>query len=221
MPAGLERGQFPPRGGNAAGPRLVGEGDHAVGIADIERVPQQRHSERLVQSRKKRLPGFRDAVAIGVAQQRDAIRADPGGGRALHRGDHGVVEEGAGRIGDGQQLGGENVAVGQHMDPTGVLQAGRECVDREARRRDRRLPGRPPSGRRHLERRQAALRLGGRYRRRRPHGLLARDASEPPPEYRRSADLGYDPCKNVGQGHSPCFARTLTLLAGKAKLTRV
>ena len=74
MPAGLERGELPPRRGDAVGARRVGEGDHAVGVADIERVAQQRHAERLVQPLQENLARFGHAVAIRVAQQRDAVR---------------------------------------------------------------------------------------------------------------------------------------------------
>jgi hypothetical protein len=39
-------------------------------------VSQQRHAERLVQSLHKNFALFGDAVAIRIAQQRDAVRAD-------------------------------------------------------------------------------------------------------------------------------------------------
>ena len=39
MPAGLELGQLAPRRGDARRARLVGESDHAVGVADVERSP--------------------------------------------------------------------------------------------------------------------------------------------------------------------------------------
>ena len=50
MPAGLERDELPPLRGDAVGARDVGKGDHAVGVADIEGVADQRHAERLAQS---------------------------------------------------------------------------------------------------------------------------------------------------------------------------
>ena len=74
MPAGLEVDQLAPRRGDAGRARRVGEGDHAIGVADVERVAQQRHAERLVQPFQEHLPDFGDAVAIRVAQQRDAVR---------------------------------------------------------------------------------------------------------------------------------------------------
>ena len=64
MAAGLEGGEFPPRRGDAVGARGIGEGHHAVGVADIERVAQQRHAERLVQSLHEHFALFGDAVAI-------------------------------------------------------------------------------------------------------------------------------------------------------------
>ena len=85
MPAGLEGDELPPRRGDAVRARHIGEGHHAVGVADIERVAQQRHAERLVQSLHENLALFGDAVAIGVAQQRDAVGAVAKGGGAPHR----------------------------------------------------------------------------------------------------------------------------------------
>ena len=68
-----------------------------------------------------------------VAQQRDAVRAHPDGGGASHRGDHGVVEDRPRRAVRAHGLGDQHVAIGQHLDPARMLEAGREGVDRRAR----------------------------------------------------------------------------------------
>jgi len=188
MPAGLEFGQLPPGRRDAGGTRRVGEGDHAIGVADIEGIAEQRHAERLAQPLQERFLRFGYAVAIGVAQQRDAVRADAHGGGALHGADHGVVEEGRDGAGQEQGLGDGDVAVGQRVNPAGMLEAGRERVDLEPGRRHRRLPRGPAPGRRHLERGDAALRPCRRDRRRAAHGRLERATLQPPPQDRRSAD---------------------------------
>ena len=59
MPAGLEGDELPPRRGDAVRARRVGKGDHAVGVADIEGVADQRHAERLVQSFHENLARLR------------------------------------------------------------------------------------------------------------------------------------------------------------------
>ena len=46
--------------------------------------------------------------------------------------------------GPARRLGDEDVAIGQHVDPAGMLQTGRERIDFEPRRRDRRLPSAQP-----------------------------------------------------------------------------
>src|SRR5207302_1178833 len=82
MPARLEFGELASRRRDACGARRVGEGNHAIGVADIERVAQQRHAERLIEPGEEDLPGFGHAVAVGVAQQRDAVRAHAHGAGA-------------------------------------------------------------------------------------------------------------------------------------------
>ena len=47
----------------------------AVGIGDIERISDQRHSKRLVESAKKCRAYIDCSRAFGIAQQRDAVRA--------------------------------------------------------------------------------------------------------------------------------------------------
>jgi hypothetical protein len=91
--AGLEARELAARPGEAGGACGIGEGHHAVGVADIEGIAQQRHAERLSLPFEKGVAHFGHAIAVGIAQQRDPVRADAGGGRALHRADHRVVED--------------------------------------------------------------------------------------------------------------------------------
>ena len=205
MPAGLEAGEFPPWRGDAVRARRIREGHHAVGVADIECVAQQRHAERLVQSLHENFALFGDAVAIGVAQQRDAVRADAEGGGTSHRRLHRVAEHVPDGTCDLGRLGNEDVAIGQHVDPARMFETGRKRIDLEPRRRHRRLPVGPPSGRRHLERRDGALRLRRRDRRSAAPGRLMRGALQPAPQRaqrRRSARLFARKCR-TSSCHSP------------------
>jgi len=61
---------------DAVRPRHYGKRHHAVGVADVERVAEQRHAERLVQSLHEGFTRFGDAIAIPSRKQRDAVRAD-------------------------------------------------------------------------------------------------------------------------------------------------
>ena len=92
MPAGLERDELASLGGDAVRARDIRKGDHAVGVADIEGVADQRHAERLAQPFHENPASFGDAVAVGVAQQRDAVGADAERRGAPHRRLHRIVE---------------------------------------------------------------------------------------------------------------------------------
>jgi len=47
MPGGFELDELAARRGDAAGARRTRESDHAIRVADVERVADQRHAERL------------------------------------------------------------------------------------------------------------------------------------------------------------------------------
>jgi hypothetical protein len=72
----LKAVSFRPGAVMRSAPAAYQEGHHAVGVADIERVAHERHAEQLVQSLHENFAPFGDAVAIRVAQQRDAVGAD-------------------------------------------------------------------------------------------------------------------------------------------------
>ena len=70
--------QFDDAFGRRTDAGLSGAVRHAherVGVGDVERVAQQRHAVRRMQTRHEHAARFRDAIAITVTQQRDAIGA--------------------------------------------------------------------------------------------------------------------------------------------------
>ncbi len=210
MPGWLERDELPSRCGDAAGARRVGEGHHAVGVADVEGIAHKRHAEGLALALQKHLACFRHAVAIGVAQQRDAVGAHPHGVGAFHRADHGVVEDGPGRAVRAHGLGDQHIAIGQHLDPARMIEAARERIDLETGRRDRRLSRAPALGRRHLQGRDGALWSRRRYHRlAAPRRLGRRAAGSPPYPERSLADHGDPARENVrkAQGTAPLKVR--------------
>ena len=50
MSAGLEPNQLATRRSDAVCACVIGKGDDSIGVADIERLADQRHAERLVQA---------------------------------------------------------------------------------------------------------------------------------------------------------------------------
>ena len=196
MPAGLEADELSPGCGDAIRARHIREGDDAVGVADIKSVAHQRHAERLVQSLHENLARFGDAVAVGVAQQGDAVGADAKGARPSHRCLHRIAEHAPDRSGDLVGLGNQDAAIGQYVDPARMLQAGRERIDLESRRRHGDLPVAPASGRRHLQRRECALRFClGNDRCAAPGRLRCRTLL-PAPQQRGAADHRDDAREN-------------------------
>ena len=196
-PPVLKSIELAPRRRDAGRARRIGERNHAVGIADVKRVGQKRHPERLVQPLEECVPDLGDAVAVRVAQKRDAVGADPDGGGPFHRAVHGVVEEARDRLRHGERLGDKHVAIRQDEDRAGMLEVGRKGVDLEPGRRRRRLPLGPSLGGRHFERRDA-LSLGGRDRRPQADGRLERSAVLPPQHDRGGADHLDNSRDNIG-----------------------
>ena len=198
MAAGLEIHELAPRRGDARRARRIGEGDDAIGIADIESVAQQRHAEGLVQPFQEHFPDFGHAIAIRVAQQRDAVRADAHGGGAFHRADHRIVEDrsrGSGRRRSASAT--STSPLGSTSIQRGCCESRCEGVDFEPGRGDRRLPCGPSLGGRHFQRRDAALRLGRRDRRRAAPGLRWRARRLPPRDERSTADHRDDARKKI------------------------
>ena len=112
MSARLERDELSAFGGDAVRARRIGKGHYAVGIAHIEGVFHKRHAEGLAQSFHEDPALFGNAVAIAIAQQRDAVGADAKGRGTPHRRLHRIVEHVPDRTRDLRRLGDENVAIG-------------------------------------------------------------------------------------------------------------
>lgn len=55
--------------------RLVGKAHHAVGIRDEQGIADQRHTKRLIEVFQKNGTCLGYTIAIGIAQQHDAILA--------------------------------------------------------------------------------------------------------------------------------------------------
>ena len=66
-------------------PVRIGEAHDRVGIGDVEVVADKRHAERRVEVFEENGSRFRNAIAVGVAQERDAVRARDAGPRPLLR----------------------------------------------------------------------------------------------------------------------------------------
>ena len=196
VPAAIVRGQPATGLGDAVRARRVGIGNHAIGVADVERIGEKRHAEWLLEAVEERVLRLGDAVAIAVAQERDAVRAVAERRRPSHRRDHGVVEQAVDRVRRGQRFGDEDVAIRQHVDPSRMLEVGRKRVDLKPGSGVRRLSRAPTPGGRHLERREAALRLGEWNGRIAAEGLCDLSAILPPQHDRCSADLLDDTGEN-------------------------
>ena len=120
-----------------------------VAVGDVKLVADERHAERRHQIGQKHRANFRDAVAVHIAQQHDAIRARHRAAGPLLE----LLEEPAldafrsvvrprRRVG----LGDEHIAIRQHVQPAGMIQSARECDDLCSGCRDRRAARRPPFG---------------------------------------------------------------------------
>ena len=141
-------------------PSLVGKAHDRVGIGDIELVADQRHAERRVQAFEEDASGLGDAVAVGVAQQRDAVGARRRRRRRasctsfVHPApDALAVIRLRRRVGFGHQ----HVAVRQHIDRARMIEPGRERVDGHAVGGDRLAAVRPADGGRDIDRSGSAI----------------------------------------------------------------
>ena len=110
-----------------------------------------------------------DAIAVGIAQERDAIGARWRGAGPLHEQLHRPAPHAAAAVGAGRRigLGHQHVAVRQDIDPARMIQPVGEQGDAHALRRDRRSALRPTHGRSDIHGRDEGL-VG-----RRQHGVRA------------------------------------------------
>ena len=148
---------------------LVRHPHQRVGIGDVQPVADQRHAEGREQVRDQHGLRFRDAVAVLVAQQRDAVGARHVGAgfreRLVHEGRADGIRRFVGRrwaIGFGD----EHIAVRQDIQPARMDQAGGEGFDMHARCGRRCFAGFPSDDGGDLHRGQQRLvRRGERWRR--------------------------------------------------------
>ena len=134
------------RDGRHAG--RVGEGHDGVRVGDVERAADERHPEGRVEARREGRPRLGRAVAVGVTEERDAVGAGHARAGLLHEQPHEEALDALAVVGLGRRvgLGDEHVAVGQHGQPAGVVQAGREGRHGHAGRGRRHRAGGPPDG---------------------------------------------------------------------------
>jgi hypothetical protein len=181
----------------------VGEGHQRVGVADIERAVEHRHAERVVQAVEEHVAGLGDAVAVGIAQQGNPVRAVAEGRGPAHGGRHRIVEDRTDAARHRKRLRGQHVAIGQDVDPARMLEAGGEGVDLQARSGDGGPSGVPAARRRHLERRDGALRTRRRDRRTVAEGLREHALAAVADPDHDAADQG-DEFGDEGGGHRVC-----------------
>ena len=134
------------RGGD---PRLAGDigvAHHPIGIGDIQITTDEHDPEGRVQPIEEHRAPLRHAVAIGVADQGDAVarllarRGVGGGGQALEI----IADRLLGPIDRLARLGRaalhrQHIAIGQHIDEARMRQPARERLDAETGRRLGRL----------------------------------------------------------------------------------
>ena len=134
-----------------------------VGVGDIQRIADQGHAEWRGQVFQECGLEFGHAIAVGVAQQTDAVGTGHAATGLLHHRAHDLALDPAGAalarrcVG----LGHQHVAIGQHVQPAWMVQAAGEGVDREACGRGGFLALLPADRRGDVHGRQRdALRLG-------------------------------------------------------------
>jgi hypothetical protein len=119
-----------------------------IGVGDIEIVADERHAERRVQSLEEGGSGFRNAVAVGIPQQRDAVGARRTGAGAAHDQfsdpalDALVLVGPLRRVGFGHQ----HIAIGQDIDRSRMIEPSGKCIHRHSVGRNRLAAGGPANG---------------------------------------------------------------------------
>ncbi len=129
-----EVGHFASRFGDAGRAGFIGEGHQGIRVRDIERLADQRHAEGRVQAFEKRFAQFGDAIAIGIAQQTDPVRARRRGAGTFHHEHHHPSLEAAAILGPWRRIGfgDQHIAIGQYMEPARMIESDREGVDFES-----------------------------------------------------------------------------------------
>jgi hypothetical protein len=140
---------------------FVAERDDRVRIRDVEAVADQRHAEGRIEPFDEGRAELGDAVAVGVAQQRDAVGAFDTGARETHHDAFQPAAQAAANLGRAVRLGHKHVAVGQDVQPSRMVEPAGEFLDRQPLRGHRRNAFRPRAGAGEVERGdQRGLRIG-------------------------------------------------------------
>ena len=134
--------------GDLAVAGAVGKFHDRIGIGDIEVVADERHAERRIQSLEESGSGFRNAVAVGIPQQRDAVGAGRAGAGAAHDQfrdpalDTSILAGPFRCVGFGDQ----HIAVGQDIHRSRMIEPSGKRVDRHSVGRNRLAAGGPANG---------------------------------------------------------------------------
>ncbi len=159
-------------------PAAVGKAQQRVGVGDVKVVADEGHAEGRIEALEEYRAGLGHAVAIGVAQQGDAVGAGHAGTGTPHHQLRDPALDARGVFGPGRRvgLGYQHVAIGQHEEPARMVECVGKGGDAQARRSGRGGAGGPALGRRDVDGgeqrlvRRRQLRVGtdpGRNRQRR------------------------------------------------------
>ena len=122
--------------GDRGGAVLIGKAHDRIRVGHVEILADQSHADRRVEAGEKRRLRLGLAVAVRIAQQRDAVGARNRGAGPAHAHLHEPARNASySRLGRGIALGDEHVAIGQHVEPARMVEPGGEGLHREARGR--------------------------------------------------------------------------------------
>ena len=137
------------RCGDAGRAGFIGKAHQRIGVGDVEVIANQRHAERRIEALQENLPHLGRAIAVCIAQQRDAIGAGYRGASAFHHLAHDPTLDAAAVLATGGRVrfGNEHIAIRQYIDPARVVKISGEAVDRQTVcDRGSLLPGQPRAG---------------------------------------------------------------------------
>ena len=108
---------------------LIGEGHQRIGVGDIEGVADQRHAIGRIEAAQEHRLGVRLAIAIGVAQQADAVGRGDAGAGLVHQEIHHPADDAGLRTRLAVGLGRQYVAIGQAQQRSRMAQPLGEALD--------------------------------------------------------------------------------------------
>ena len=159
-------GQLAATGGNAQIALVVGVLPNRIGVRHVQEVAHQRHTEGRVQLVEEHCARLGFAIAVEVAQQRDAVGARRAGTGALHDLLHHEALDALARLGPGWciRFGHQHVPVGQDVQPARMVQARDEGLHLQRACRSGHCTGGPAHGGRNVDGRQCRGRGRGQGR---------------------------------------------------------